>query len=562
MKVASALALGLALGPRASAKTIEVFGDQNDAEPAPLQAAIDLAEPGDTIVMNAGLYHEDLKTVRDGTLDAPITIAGPKSAVIRGKSGGSVMDINHDFIHLRGFSVDGSGEQEQADELDPEAFHEHLIDVHGNRVRVVFYDQHEHRSGVMGFKADGLTLSHAAGTCIKMSYFVTHSEIVDSDILECGMSTTACEDDSVDGCGRGLDLGTPPARRTENIGEETDVSAWNTIKRNTFSGVGGACIIIHEGARSNLVDSSTCIDSNDANSAGMVVRGIANILRSNYITGAAGAGLALGGTEDGEECELSGVFNQVSHNQLASNVGGALLDGALPQPSGTVCRNGVDEGTFPELSQECPDEEVATGSDKGGGGVEVAAPKPAPKAAPKATSTVPKGAEVTQGGESKYRCHPVLLSASDVTSSNAEGADEKFDAEVLLDRDPKTFWSLEGMGEWLEFDLFHDSVVDPPTVEAVKVQFLDGKKHKGFFEVRADGEGVLREAASSGTTDEPEVFKFPGGGVKAKKIRFVGLGSMDADAEFSKWNSVSSIALCEGTPMVVDGRKTEEGSEP
>lgn len=62
--------------------------------------------------------------------------------------------------------------------------------------------------------------------------------------------------------------------------------------------------------------------------------------------------------------------------------------------------------------------------------MEVAAPKPAPKAAPKATSTVPKGAEVTQGGESKYRCHPVLLSASDVTSSNAEGADEKFDAEV------------------------------------------------------------------------------------------------------------------------------------
>ena len=47
------------------------------------------------------------------------------------------------------------------------------------------------------------------------------------------VAQTACEDDSVDGCGRGLDLGTPPARRTENIGEETDVSAWNTIKRNT-----------------------------------------------------------------------------------------------------------------------------------------------------------------------------------------------------------------------------------------------------------------------------------------------------------------------------------------
>ena len=43
----------------------------------------------------------------------------------------------------------------------------------------------------------------------------------------------------------------------------------------------------------------------------MVVRGIANILWSNSITGAAGAGLALGGTEEGDDCELSGVFNQV-----------------------------------------------------------------------------------------------------------------------------------------------------------------------------------------------------------------------------------------------------------
>ena len=55
--------------------------------------------------------------------------------------------------------------------------------------------------------------------------------------------------------------------------------------------------------------------------------------------------------------------------------------------------------------------------------------------------------------------------------------------QVVLDRDAKTFWSLEGLGEWLEFDLNHNSVVEPPTVEAVEVQFLEGKKHKAFFEV-------------------------------------------------------------------------------
>lgn len=35
-----------------------------------------------------------------------------------------------------------------------------------------------------------------------------------------------------------------------------------------------------------------------------------------------------------------------------------------------------------------------------------------------------------EGSESPYRCHPVLLSSADVTASNAEGADEKFDGEV------------------------------------------------------------------------------------------------------------------------------------
>ena len=58
-----------------------------------------------------------------------------------------------------------------------------------------------------------------------------------------------------------------------------------------------------------------------------------------------------------------------------------------------------------------------------------------------------------------------------------------FLSQVVLDRDAKTFWSLEGLGEWFEFDLSRDSVVEPPTVEAVEVQFLEGKNHKGFFEV-------------------------------------------------------------------------------
>ncbi|CAN0440379.1 unnamed protein product, partial [Scytosiphon promiscuus] len=54
-------------------------------------------------------YYEDVKSFRHGKLDAPITIKGPRSAVVRGKTGMNVVSISHHHVHLEGFSIDGSG---------------------------------------------------------------------------------------------------------------------------------------------------------------------------------------------------------------------------------------------------------------------------------------------------------------------------------------------------------------------------------------------------------------------------------------------------------------------
>lgn len=53
-------------------------------------------------------YFESIRSVMDGTADAPITIKGPKSAIIRASVGDAIL-IQHDHIHLQGFSVDGAG---------------------------------------------------------------------------------------------------------------------------------------------------------------------------------------------------------------------------------------------------------------------------------------------------------------------------------------------------------------------------------------------------------------------------------------------------------------------
>lgn len=59
-------------------------------------------------------YFEDIKSVRSGLQEAPITISGPASAVIRGgskvhMSEDSIIMISHDNIHLLGFTVNGIG---------------------------------------------------------------------------------------------------------------------------------------------------------------------------------------------------------------------------------------------------------------------------------------------------------------------------------------------------------------------------------------------------------------------------------------------------------------------
>lgn len=54
-------------------------------------------------------YFEDIRSIRDGKSVAPITVKGPASAVIYGAKSGRPVVINHDYIHLEGFSINGSG---------------------------------------------------------------------------------------------------------------------------------------------------------------------------------------------------------------------------------------------------------------------------------------------------------------------------------------------------------------------------------------------------------------------------------------------------------------------
>jgi hypothetical protein len=75
-----------------------------------LQAALEAARPGETISLAPGTYNGDFEAAASGTMSAPITLCGPRSAVLKGESitSGYTLYLNHaSYWRVVGFTVEG-----------------------------------------------------------------------------------------------------------------------------------------------------------------------------------------------------------------------------------------------------------------------------------------------------------------------------------------------------------------------------------------------------------------------------------------------------------------------
>jgi len=73
-----------------------------------IQAAIDVANPGDTVTVRPGTYKESIRTVRSGEASARIVVRaerGRGSVLIT--VAGRVLSVNHGFMTIDGFVLDG-----------------------------------------------------------------------------------------------------------------------------------------------------------------------------------------------------------------------------------------------------------------------------------------------------------------------------------------------------------------------------------------------------------------------------------------------------------------------
>jgi nitrous oxidase accessory protein len=167
-----ALALALLVAPMAGATERHVPPGQGS-----LASAIAGAASGDVLVLTDGAYTGPV------TIDRPLTLHGPRSAVVDGQGHGTVITISSPDVTLQGFAVTGSGAMNQqldagvkilkgADRAVVENLllqdNMHGIDVHGGRDARVAGNEIIGRQNVrMNERGNGIYIWNSPGTVVE-----------------------------------------------------------------------------------------------------------------------------------------------------------------------------------------------------------------------------------------------------------------------------------------------------------------------------------------------------------------------------------------------------------
>jgi hypothetical protein len=300
-----------------------------------IQKAIDMAGPGSIINISPGEYREDLISYLDGEENSPITIIGSKDAILKGGGNDRVIEINHDYHILEGFTVDGL----HGSEDKKSGYRDTLIYVLGKK----------ERQGVKGTKITNMTLKNAGGECIRLRYFITESEIAHNTITNCGVYDFIFDDGGKNG--EGVYVGTSSKQWGDgkNPTDDPDETKDNIIHNNYIDTQGNECVDIKEGATGNIVEYNTCRGQKDSESGGFDSRGDNNIFRYNDVRESLGAGIRLGGWKVGGI--QYGKNNDVYENTIIDNKNGGVKFQISDQ--GRICgnimennKNGDSVGTF------------------------------------------------------------------------------------------------------------------------------------------------------------------------------------------------------------------------
>jgi len=130
------------------------------------------------------------------------------------------------------------------------------------------------------------------------------------------------------------------------------------------------------------------------------------------------------------------------------------------------------------------------------------------------------------------------VSAAGVTASASVGAHLPTDT---IDNDLATYWSANGDGQWVRYDLGAIRIVSH-----VKIAVYQGNTRRVRFNLQLSDDGtvwrtVIANGSSSGTTNNEETYNFAD--QPARYVRYVGHGANLNGGGWTWWTSLTEVSL-------------------
>jgi hypothetical protein len=330
---------------------------------ATIQTALEKATAGSVITLAPGVYHEQPTTVRDGAQGAPIVIKGPETgtdragrykAVVYGT--GRIFNIDHSWITLQGFTVDGQeplATTPYPTELaGTDAFKKSVQD----RVedgRLVYIGSDEGSRDITGVTIDDMFLNGAGGECVRLRNNAHDNTITNSVIQYCGLygKSDEKEDRAEFHNGEGVYIGTSPKSDEQPL-SDNDTSSHNVVTHNVIRTFGSECFNVKENAHDNVFADNVCssnAESLEFEGSNVELRGYANVVRDNQIADSAGYNIKI--QTDGDEYDKGG--NAVENNRL-TGAAGEVFKIKSSAEQGRICGNQVASGRLFNSDGESP----------------------------------------------------------------------------------------------------------------------------------------------------------------------------------------------------------------
>jgi hypothetical protein len=301
---------------------------------ATIQRGIDAAQPGDTVQLAAGTYAQNVRSVRSGLAGSPITLRGPREAVVTGcgcgADGNRIVEINHSFITVDGFTIDGLWRAPGSSASD---YRDKLLYVLGKQAR-----SPGGPAAIDGLRVVNLALKNAGGECLRLRYFVKNAEVAFNTITTCGVVDFRFGGGGKNG--EAIYVGTSNTQWADgkNPNANPDESTNNWIHHNGIDTDGNECVDLKEGTYDNIIENNDCTGQRDPDSGGFDSRGDKNVFRYNTVYSNTGAGVRLGGCSPSPDCPRQyGLENDVYENTISNNAYGAIKVMFCPQRK--ICGN-------------------------------------------------------------------------------------------------------------------------------------------------------------------------------------------------------------------------------